>query len=246
VREWGLLESSSTDVLLLQELEDDFIDLQPPNSVYSLVARSGQCAVLLHDHGNFSLSSAENLPIDGLTGCPEAPTATLAVGPATVTVSSVHVAASLSTSMSEWYRQAAVSFESQFGGSDLIVLGGDYNHNVSLPSDLPPTWRIAAPTTPLSNGTSQHQDDWMGSFDTFFFKGPSSPTSCSARLDGFMPKAVAGYVQGGSLVRHAQFEVSSDVRTLYYEEWEVPNSDPTEEPMSDHLFVEAKFGCDAL
>lgn len=84
-RQWGMIESmrSSVDALLLQEVEQAFLDLKGADSHYSLLARSGQCAILALS--TVPVVSTFNLTIPDQTGCEFAPAVTLSSGITLVT-----------------------------------------------------------------------------------------------------------------------------------------------------------------
>ena len=138
------------------------MSVQPENSKWHVAARSGQCAILIPSDGNFDVKAAGNVTSSSLTGCEFAPTVSLRhrTKPDTfVTVTSIHVQASVSD-MPAWYDTFTSSLSSlEFPG--VAVVAGDFNHNATG-SNLPLGWKSAHPSTDLSGGTSQHQDNWMG------------------------------------------------------------------------------------
>ena len=48
-----MIEGLSVDALALQEVEDDFVELQPEGSKWTMAARSGQCVVLFPADSDF-------------------------------------------------------------------------------------------------------------------------------------------------------------------------------------------------
>jgi len=153
--------------------------------------------------------------------------------------------------MSSFYNSLSTSLSSA-GISGDVIIGGDYNHNVSS-FPPPPNWALSSAPTVLSDGTSQHQDNWMGSFDYFLHSSSLIPASVEAVELGFMPKVVEGYVQGEEVRDLAQFRVEEErdgSNILLYSDVSfdagdkggvVPGGDPFQEGMSDHLMVVGNF-----
>ena len=196
LRVWEMLDGQSIDVLLLQEVEDGFLALKPPTSTYRLINRSGQCAILVRDTHRTTILDSFNLTVPDQTNCEFVPAVTITTseGDENITLASTHVEASVSD-MGAFY--ASLSSElSRLILSSYVIVGGDFNHNVSS-APPPPNYSISSAPTLLSNGTSQHQDDWMGSFDYFLHSSTLSTTLVEASTKGFMPKVVQGYQQGG-------------------------------------------------
>jgi len=250
-REWRVLEEAlDLDVIALQEAEDGFFELQPEDSVWEVAAMSGQCSLLVRRGGEWSVLEVFNLEIADMTGCDFAPAVALSRGDDTekIVFSSVHVQASVSD-MDSWYEEAAkvISAAGVAHTYPISIIGGDFNHNASSASSLPEGWGISAPHTMLSDGTSQHQDGWMGSFDQFFHSSSSSDLRLTTKaiVRGFMPKSVEGFEQGGNVVERAQFRSLKENSELWFDatfefvggEKIVPDSSPVSDAMSDHLLT---------
>ncbi|GMH62266.1 hypothetical protein TrLO_g1509 [Triparma laevis f. longispina] len=249
-REWVVLESAfDIDAIALQEAEDGFFELQNEDSIWEIAARSDQCAILFRKGGEWNVEEAFHLTIPDMTGCEFAPTVALKRegGDKTIMFSSVHVQASVED-MDEWYASAAEIINA--AGTDteqaISIIGGDFNHNVSSVSKLPDDWGISEPLTMLSDGTSQHQDGWMGSFDQIFHSSKSDyKVTTRALVKGFMPKNVEGFEQGGKTVERSKFKSMKDNTELWFDESEefeggekiVTMSSPVSEAMSDHVLV---------
>merc|ERR1711862_330262 len=116
------------------------------------------------------------------------------------------------------------------------------NHNLSAlaAGALPAGWASASPSTAI-DGTSQKEENWMGSFDGFVFPTGGSSTTLtevSANLAGFMPKTVRGFPLGGVNQSMSQFEVAFNITQLRYSSnsappyVEVPYSNPRDAAMS--------------
>jgi len=164
-RVWGVIEGLGVDALALQEVEDEFLDLQPAGSKWTVAARSGQCAVLFPVDSGFKVVGTGNVTIGGLTGCPSAPYVVLESlsSGSLAAVASVHVGAS--SSLPNFSAGFVSAFEDKVeglvGDKATLVAAGDYNHNAT--SALSPEgWSVSHPSSALAGGTSQHQDDWMG------------------------------------------------------------------------------------
>jgi hypothetical protein len=240
-RQWDVLDDWAGDVLLVQELEDDFMLMQAPSSPWKLVSRSSQCAILYNaGNGDTTLTSSSlSLPIPSLTGCDSAPMATITEGGVDYTLVSVHVASSIN--ITEWYNELA-AITSPFPH---LIMGGDYNVNHTAIDDDGSILRVVAPASALGGGTSQYQADWMGSFD-FFLTNVLSPSVKEANIVGFMPKDVVGLPQDNVVLNDAQFSVIDG--DLYYDEARLFEENKllvyqsgVEEGLSDHLFVEGAF-----
>jgi hypothetical protein len=228
---------------MLQEATGGFFARQAPGSSYSLAASSGQCGVLVRSALAGSVTGTFNAALPSLTGCPLAPGVSL--GGASFL--SAHVEAGVED-MAAWFEAAAAELE-KLGGP--VVVGGDFNHNASE-AGAPVGWRIAAPgRTAVGNGTSQHQDDWMGAFDGFFHTAGILVEEVEASTEGFMPKSVLGFGQGGEVRERSRFRASADMSALYWSEdadWGedgdggalVEGAGPDAEAMSDHLMVVAR------
>ena len=199
-------EALNLDVLLLQEVEDDFLGQQPPSSPFTLINRSGQCAVLIRETTPPRVAhlNSFNLTVPDQTGCEFVPAVTVVTSEGeNITLAAAHVEASVSD-MGAFYASLTSEFSRHGLQSSSVIVGGDFNHNVSS-APPPPNYSLSsAPTTLLSNGTSQHQDDWMGSFDYFLYSATLSAKSVEASTQGFMPKSVQGYEQGGVYRDEAQ------------------------------------------
>eukprot|EP00520_Triparma_pacifica_P007809 CAMPEP_0118664692 /NCGR_PEP_ID=MMETSP0785-20121206/18171_1 /TAXON_ID=91992 /ORGANISM="Bolidomonas pacifica, Strain CCMP 1866" /LENGTH=255 /DNA_ID=CAMNT_0006558661 /DNA_START=12 /DNA_END=776 /DNA_ORIENTATION=+ len=194
-RQWEMMDKSSVDVFLLQEVEDGFLDLLPSQSPYALASRSGQCAILVRS-SSVTVLSAFNLTIPDQTGCEYSPAVTIASSSSSsskMILASLHAEASISD-MGAFYSSISTELERWGLGRAPVIVGGDFNHNVSDASP-PEGYSLSSPSTQLSNGTSQHQDNWMGSFD-YFFHSSALSSSVMASTSGFMPKSVVGFTQG--------------------------------------------------
>jgi hypothetical protein len=255
-RVWDAMEGQSDilDVLFLQEVEDDFLQLQSSSSNWTTVARSGECAILLSTKSRFQVMSVYEVALSDLSGCSSVPMALLAVGASNnnsvVAVGALHVKASVSD-MDLWYATACATFQNDSSHRRRIpfIIGGDFNHNLTSTTTtvLPLGWRLVYATNvePLL-GTTQKEQNWMGNFDGFLVSVPEDetrlvPQLVQATVAGFMPKVVRN---GQTAV--AQFDVANDDELMFSAISQepfvsVPKSNSRTQVMSDHLLVTGAF-----
>lgn len=251
-RVWSVIEekASAVDVLLLQEITDTFLGLQPVDSSWTLVRRSGECGVLMSGRSNFTVTTTFDVAMPGLSGCPAVPMVLLDDAFA---IGSVHVRASV-TNRTAWYSSAVQALTGALSGASptRALLGGDFNHNlteVGATFTLPTSWTLAYdPNIQPILGTSQKEYNYMGMFDGFFLSPAIVPFNPKAMVRGFMPKVVQGLPQNGQIQEYAQFNFSSN--QLFFSASSnfaasmgvvVPRSHPLNEALSDHLLVAATF-----
>jgi hypothetical protein len=266
-RIWDQLESlpddnNNNDVALLQEVQDGFLQLQSPLSNWTVWHRMGECAILgrRNDVVNLTVHAKYEVNVPGLSGCPAVPMVVMSSAAdkdnTQIHLGSLHVAASI-PNLTEWLDTVALpSFRTGTNNATRIILGGDFNHNLT---DVPAImgqeqgWSVvrSSSNNPLE-GTSQKEDNWMGNFDGFLVYGMEAQRDPSVLLQGFMPKVVQGYPQHGDVIQEVGqfqweeqtskllFSAKSSIRNLATVK-EIPKSHPVKEALSDHLLVTATF-----
>jgi len=257
-RLWGKLEevqqSQKLQVVLIQEIEDGFLQLQPSGSKWEMAIRSGECAILVSSdtkvHRTYELGVNE-LPFDGisgLSGCPAIPMAVVSLNEEEdIHVGSVHLRASVD--LATWFDMV---LPTQTPSNGTMILGGDFNQNLTE-FDTVHDWLVLDIDVEKNLlGTSQREYNWMGNLDGFIMYSagkviehtkPTAPIQ-----EGFMPKNVKGYPQGGAVNEVAQFRwedpdlLFSPTSSFQNDTLVIPLSHPVEEVLSDHLMIVLTLG----
>jgi len=274
LRIWEAIEhrADDLDVLCLQEVEDTFLELQPreglgdnnttsSKSSWEMVARSGECAIFVSESSRqqWELVNATDVYMPSLSGCPSVPMISLeqrrANNSNVVNVASLHVKASVSN-MTAWYESAADAIDQRIESVEgySIILGGDFNHNMTRNVQLPTDWDLVHSDTEQLQlkGTTQKEYNWMGMFDGFLVRhgnGTLLLQDVSTVTAGFMPKVVHLHGISQGLVQRvdAQFKTEYSSTLLLFSETgqdpfeAVPQSNPKTEALSDHLLVTAVY-----
>lgn len=119
-RVWQTMEdrAGSLDLFCLQEVEDAFLELQPNGSSWTLIHRRDEGALFLNSRSSsYQVHATYDVSLPNLSGCSSVPMAILRYNyssagdfdadSAAIVVGSVHVQASVSNIMQEWYSVTA-------------------------------------------------------------------------------------------------------------------------------------------
>ena len=176
VRLWNKLDElqheQQLQVVLLQEVEDGFLQSQPDSSNWMLARRSGECAILVSSeiavHRTYELDD-----IPGLSGCPAIPMAVIAEDGEErkrIHVGSLHLKSSID--LAEWFASALPTLSAN---NSTLVLGGDYNENLTDINTVH-DWLVLSSDICQNTiqGTSQKEYNWIGNFDGFVMHSGSN------------------------------------------------------------------------
>ena len=211
-RIWNMLEQQEDqyDIICLQEVSDDFLAVQQPSVVtsnWTVVHRNQECVLLLSNASAFHIITTYHITsIPNLSGCDALPMVVLqqqssSSSQLSYLVGSVHVQASV-TNMSVWYQSTIDAIlnttydeiitetteKNTTVNTDwmehpvMIIVGGDFNHNLTTSSTLSPFnttttasdilphhWTLVAPSPKeiIVQGTTQKEYNYMGVYDGF-------------------------------------------------------------------------------
>jgi Endonuclease/Exonuclease/phosphatase family len=241
-RIWNRIESlyDALDVLCLQEVQEDFLSLHNTSaSHWTMVQQSTECAIFISKAAVFHLKTSYNVTnIPNLSGCASVPIVVLlppsynaswSDASPSYLIGSVHVQASV-TDMDAWYQSAwdaiyksTIALEDWRPANPVwVILAGDFNHNLTAPSNGTRWTQVAVGNESLLPGTTQKEYNYMGNVDGFLIS--SAPlfnvsqkdatllrleaSNVSCHLEGFMPKVVQGFLQGNVVQEAAQFSLA--------------------------------------